>query len=114
MSIHVKRKYFYAEAPWEIFVEIPLEDWEPGDEMMVAKLNLSIYGTRDAAQNLKEEYMKNLVDLGFTAGVATPCNFLREEKEVFVIVAEMVQDADGRNLRNKRSVSGPERRRLPV
>ena len=35
-------------------MEIPMEDLEPGDEMMVAKLNLSIYGTRDAAQNWTE------------------------------------------------------------
>ena len=48
--------------------------------MMVAKLNLSFYGTRDAAQNLTEEYTKKLVDFGFTAGVATPCHFLHEEK----------------------------------
>ena len=26
------------------------------------------------------------MDLGFIAGVATPCNFLREERELFVIV----------------------------
>ena len=48
--------------------------------MKVAKLNLSLYGTRDAAQNWTEEYTKKLVDLGFTAGVATPCYFLRSEK----------------------------------
>ena len=51
MAIDVKKAYFYAPARREIFIEIPLEDWEPGDEMMVAKLNLSLYGTRDAAQN---------------------------------------------------------------
>ena len=63
LSIDVKRAYFYAPARTEIFIEIPMEDWEPGDEMMVAKLNLSVYGARDAAQNLTEEYTKKLVDL---------------------------------------------------
>ena len=53
---------------------------------MVAKLNFSFYGTRDAAQNWTEEYTKKFVDFGFTAGVATPCNFLNEKRELFVIV----------------------------
>ena len=56
-----------------------MEDREPGDEMKVAKLNLSLYGTKDATQNWTEEYTKKLVDLGFTAGVATPCHFLHSE-----------------------------------
>ena len=47
----VKRAYFYAKATRPIYVEIPAEDKEEGDESMVAMLNLSLYGTRDAAQN---------------------------------------------------------------
>ena len=86
MAVDVKRAFFYAPARREIFIEIPMEDWEPGDETMVAKLDLSFDGTRDAAQNWTEEYTKKLVDLGFTAGVATPCHFLHKEKELFVIV----------------------------
>ena len=78
MAIDVKRAYFYVPARREIFIEIPMEDLEPGDEMMVAKLNLSFYGTRDAAQNLTEEYMKKHLDFGFTAGVATRSHFLHE------------------------------------
>ena len=51
MSIDVKRAYFYAPARRPVYIEIPIEDYEDGDEMMVGKLNLSLYGTRDAAQN---------------------------------------------------------------
>ena len=80
MAIDVKRAYCYAPARREIFIEIPMEDWEPGDELKVAKLNFSVYGTRDAAQNWTEEYTKKLVDLGFAAGVATPCHFLHSDK----------------------------------
>ena len=63
MAIDVKRAYFYAPVRREIFIEVPLEDWQPGDEMNVAKLNFILYGTRDAAQNWIEEYTKKLVDL---------------------------------------------------
>ena len=51
MAVDVKRPYFCAPARREIYIEIPMEDWQPGDESRVAKFNLSLYGTRDAAQN---------------------------------------------------------------
>ena len=47
-----KRAYFYAKASRPISIEIPVEDREAGDKDMVGKLNLSLYGTLDAAQNL--------------------------------------------------------------
>jgi hypothetical protein len=51
MSMDVRRAYFYAKATRPVYIEIPIEDFEPGDEGKVARLNLSLYGTRDAAQN---------------------------------------------------------------
>ena len=48
---------------------------EPGDEGKVGKLNLSLYGTRDAAQNWADTYTRLLKSLGFKVGMASPCNF---------------------------------------
>ena len=47
----VKRAYFYAAATRPVYKEIPAEDLEPGDEMRVGELQLSMYGTREAAIN---------------------------------------------------------------
>ena len=58
---------------------------EEGDEDKVAKLNCSLYGMRDAAQTLTEEYTE-LNELGFSDSVASSCNFVREEKELDVTV----------------------------
>ena len=52
MSIDVSRAYFYAEAQRAVYIEIPMENWELGDDERVAKLSLSLYGTRDAALKL--------------------------------------------------------------
>ena len=71
----VKRAYFYAKAQRPIYVAIPAEDLEEGDEGYVAKLNLSLYGTRDAAQNWADTYTALLKGLGFEVGMASPCNF---------------------------------------
>ena len=51
MSIDVRRAYFYAKTIRPVYIEIPKEDWELGNESRIARLNFSVYGTRDAAQN---------------------------------------------------------------
>ena len=51
MAIDVSRAYFYAESIRPVFIELPKEDRLPTDEGMVGRLNLSLFGTRDAAQN---------------------------------------------------------------
>ena len=81
LGIDVKRQYCYAPACRESYIEIPM-DWEPGDEDKVAKLNLSLYG----AQNWAEEYTRRLVQRGFASGGATPCNFTHKERELSATV----------------------------
>ena len=68
MAVDVKRAYFYAPATRDLFVKIPKEDKEDGDEGMVAKLKLSLYGTRDAALKWANTYTEFLEELGFTRG----------------------------------------------
>ena len=75
MSNDVSRAYFYAPTTRPIYIAIPKEDWEPGDEGKVAKLNLSLYGTRDAARNWAEKFTSVMVKMGFVRGMASPCNF---------------------------------------
>ena len=42
---------------------------------MVGKLNMSMYGTRDAAANWAAEYGKTLIKAGYKQGIASPCIF---------------------------------------
>ena len=86
LSIDVKRAYFYAKATRSVYIEIPIEDWQPGDEGKVGKLELSLYGTRDAAQNWATEYTNTLKELGFKTGAASPCNFKHSSRELYVTV----------------------------
>ena len=53
--VDVRRAYFYAPARRRVFVEMPPEDHQPGDEHTCGSLQYSSYGTRDAAQNWEEE-----------------------------------------------------------
>ena len=85
-TIDIRRAYFYAPAVREVYIKIPKEDMEEGDEDRVAKLNLSLYGTRDAAQNWTITYTKFLLSLGFVKGSASPCNFWHQAKDVSLTV----------------------------
>ena len=60
--VGVRRAYFYAPAQRREFVELPLEDYQAGDEHMCRLLQYSLYGTRDAAQNWEEELASTLGD----------------------------------------------------
>ena len=56
-----------------MFVELPPEDYQPGDEHLCGLLRYSLYGTRDAAQNWEEELASTLSGLGLTRRSACPC-----------------------------------------
>ena len=86
MAVDVKRAYFYAKAQRPMYIEIPIEDFQDGDEGMIGKLDLSLYGARDAAQNWAKEYASHLQRFGFRAGLASPCNFMHKARELSVTV----------------------------
>ena len=73
MTIDIKRAYFYAQSIRETYVELPREDYEPGDEHKCGRLRLSLYGTRDAAMNWEAEIRATMESLGFQRGQASTC-----------------------------------------
>ena len=68
------------------YIEIPQENSEQGDEVKVAKLNLSLYGTRDAAINRAKKYTEVMIGCGFETGIASPCNFYYPGRRVSVTI----------------------------
>ncbi len=86
MSNDVKRAYFYAPATRPVYIAIPSEDFEEGDEEKVGMLNLSLYGTRDAAMNWAIKFTNVLEGLGFEKGRCSPCNFYNRAKDITLTV----------------------------
>ena len=82
----VSRAYFYAKAVRPVYVELPEEDKEPGDQNKCGRLVMIMYGTRDAAINWSDEYTKTLVKDGYKQGRANPCQFGHPSKKVAVMV----------------------------
>ena len=60
----VRRAYFYAWTHRDIYIELPAEEREGGKDQL-DKLNLSLYGTRDAASIWQEHLSANLEKIGF-------------------------------------------------
>ena len=86
MYADVSRAYFYAKAVRPVYVKLPEEDIEPGDENKCGRLIMSMYGTRDAALNWSSEYTETLVAGGFEQGRANPCLFWHPETDVAIMV----------------------------
>jgi hypothetical protein len=85
MLSDVKRAYFHAAAQRELYVEIPREDpdWSPD---AIGKLNLALYGTRDAAKLWQERVAQHLIDNGFSRGKSNPCVYFHESRQLGTLV----------------------------
>ena len=81
--IDIRRAFFHAPARRKVFVQLPEEDAEEG---MCGRLNKSMYGTRDAAQNWEEHYSQAHLDMGFEQGTASTCVFRHKDRGVRVVI----------------------------
>ena len=84
----VARAFFEAEATRQVCVEIPEEDKTEADRGrdVVGKLNMSLYGTRDAAKNWQDEVAKSMRRWGFRRGAYNPCLFYHPQWKVITLV----------------------------
>ena len=78
----ISRAFFHAKAERDVYVQFAPEDMKPGEEGMCGKLRYSMYGTRDAAQNWYKEYSSQLIQIGFTQGIASPCTFFHKQRGI--------------------------------
>ena len=78
----ISRAFFHAKVERDVFIQLPDEDRKPGEEHLCGKLRLSMYGTRDAAQNWYKEYSQQLIKIGFVQGIASPCTFYHNERQI--------------------------------
>lgn len=67
----VTRANLNAGASREIYVKLPHDDDEPGDEEMCGQLVKAMYRTSDAAQNRERTCSEAVRELGFVTGKAS-------------------------------------------
>ena len=88
LFIDVSKAYFHAPAQRPVYVVLPDEALEPDERggHVVGRLNYSLYGTRDAAQNWEVAYTQFLVSLGFKRGLSSPCIFVHPSRDMRLVV----------------------------
>ena len=82
----IGRAFFHAIVKRDVYVQPASEDRKPGEEAMCGKLNYSMYGTRDAAQNWFEQYPGQLRSIGIIQGKATPRVFYHPQRRIRTMV----------------------------
>ena len=84
----IARAFFEAAATRKVCIEIPEEDRLPEDrgKDLVGLLNMSLYGTRDAAKNWQEEVARSMKQWGFIQGVYNPCLYYHPAWDILTLV----------------------------
>jgi hypothetical protein len=75
----VSRAFFEAKATRRVCVEIPEESPDFDGGYSVAVLEMSLYGTRDAAMNWQEEVAREMRRWGFRRGRYNPCLYFHKQ-----------------------------------
>ena len=84
----VSRAFFEAPAVRQVCVELPDEDLNSSEKIAdnVGHLQMSLYGTRDAAMNWQEEVAREMKKRGFKRGRYNPCLYWRESDDLLMTV----------------------------
>ena len=86
--IDVARAFFEAPVQRDVCIELPEEDLTTEDikQDLVGKLNMSLYGTRDAAANWQHTVAKAMEQLGFIRGSYDACTYYHPTKGLKTLV----------------------------
>ena len=81
----VSRAYFYAAATRPLYIKLPKED-EAALPGQVGRLNVCLYGTRDASKGWQTTLSNHLVELGFKRGKGFPAVFYHPTRDIKCLV----------------------------
>merc|ERR1711884_868683 len=84
----VRRAFFYAKALRPVWAELPEEDYDDNDEREdnVGLLEMSLYGTRDAAGNWSDTVANHLKKIRFRQGNASSNVYYHRERDLSTLV----------------------------
>ena len=85
MLADVSRAFFYAPVTRRVYVDLPPEEGVDTSKFC-ARLNFSLYGTRDAPLNWHRTYRDHLLGLGFRQSRVSPCVFWHRDRRLRVLI----------------------------
>ena len=78
--LDISRAHPHARTQRDIWTELPAEDPRAGDGVTCGYLLANVNGTRDAGLNFELFTLEVMEQLGFEAGVWSPCIFKSEQR----------------------------------
>ena len=82
----VSRAHFYAQSVRDVYIQLPAEDPRAGEPGLCGKLDRTMYGTLDAAEQWALHYTAVLQAGGFVQGTASPCHFYHAKLGIYILV----------------------------
>ena len=83
--LDVSKAFLYADAEEDIWIEVPVEDPRSGPGV-VAKLNKSMYGTRNAPRAWYRCVCNVLIEMGFQQGRSNACLYFHPDRNIRLLV----------------------------
>lgn len=77
----ISRAHFMPMVDREVYIELPDEDREPGEENYVGRLRRNMYGCRDASHGWMKDWQALLQSDGYAVGEANPALFYNEARD---------------------------------
>ena len=83
-QLDVKSAYLYPQIDEEVYLEQPkgFEEYDKSDKKLVCKLNMSIYGLKQAAKNWYQELSGFLLDNEFARSKHDYCLFYKVNAKI--------------------------------
>lgn len=83
MFLDITRAHPYCAMRRNVWITLPPEDPRAGEAGVCARLQRSLYGLRDAGMNFELFTRETMSELGFGAGMWSPCVFQIEKLYVY-------------------------------
>jgi hypothetical protein len=81
--LDISRAHPHCKIRRLVFIRLPAEDPNSADKTLCGKLNMALYGTRDAGQNFEFEVNEVVTAAGCLRGDSCPCVFRCEQHGIY-------------------------------
>jgi hypothetical protein len=81
--LDISRAHPHCRIRRLVYIKLPEEDPRSADPMLCGRLNMALYGTRDAGQNFEFEVTEVVTGAGCEQGISSPCVYKVKERELY-------------------------------
>ena len=83
--LDISRAHPHCRIRRLVYIKLPEEDPRSADPTLCGRLNMALYGTRDAGQNFEFEVTEVVTGEGCEQGISSPCVYRVKERELYFL-----------------------------